>query len=144
MTREATNRILEMVEDGTLDRDLVITACLKYMSEADVADMAHANEFFACSECSSLVDANEQLCDECKPKPLRCETNTPDVESAILAAFIASDDAASRDATDKDVSADFEHGQWFVTHLPSGAQWSVSDLNDDDFCFEQVSQGTEE
>jgi hypothetical protein len=46
MSREATNKILEMVEEGILDRDTVIMACLKYMSEDDVADMAHANEFF--------------------------------------------------------------------------------------------------
>ena len=46
MSREATNRILEMVEEGILDRDQVIMSCLKYMSEDDVADMAHANEFF--------------------------------------------------------------------------------------------------
>lgn len=45
-TRQATERILEMVEDGILDRDTVIMACLKYMSEDDVADMARANEFF--------------------------------------------------------------------------------------------------
>jgi hypothetical protein len=44
--REATNRILELVEEGMLDRDTVIMACLKYMSEDDVSDMAHANEFF--------------------------------------------------------------------------------------------------
>ena len=44
--REATNRILELVEEGMLDRDTVIMACLKYMSEDEVADMAHANEFF--------------------------------------------------------------------------------------------------
>ena len=44
--REATNKILEMVEEGILDRDTVIMAALKYMSEDDVADMAHANEFF--------------------------------------------------------------------------------------------------
>ena len=46
MTREATTKILEMVEEGILDRDTVIMACLKYMSEDDVADMAHVNEFF--------------------------------------------------------------------------------------------------
>jgi len=46
MTREATNKILEMVDDGILDKDTVIMSCLKYMSEDDVADMAHANEFF--------------------------------------------------------------------------------------------------
>jgi hypothetical protein len=44
--RQSTERILELVEDGILDRDTVIMACLKYMSEDDVADMAHANEFF--------------------------------------------------------------------------------------------------
>ena len=43
-TRKATNRILEMVEEGMLDRDYLIMACLKYMSEDDVADMAHHNE----------------------------------------------------------------------------------------------------
>jgi hypothetical protein len=46
MTRPATNQILEMIEAGVLDRDTVIMACLKYMSEAEVADMAQANEFF--------------------------------------------------------------------------------------------------
>lgn len=45
MTRRATNKILEMVEEGVLDRDLVILACLKYMSEDEVADMAFVNEF---------------------------------------------------------------------------------------------------
>jgi hypothetical protein len=33
-----------MVEEGMLDRDYLIMACLKYMSEDDVADMAHHNE----------------------------------------------------------------------------------------------------
>ena len=46
MTRQATNKILEMVDDGILDKDTVIMFCLKYMSEDDVADMAHSNEFF--------------------------------------------------------------------------------------------------
>jgi len=46
MTRQATDKILEMVEEGILDRDTVIMSCLKYMSEDDVADMAHSNEFF--------------------------------------------------------------------------------------------------
>ena len=45
-TRQATERVLELVEDGLLDRDTVIMACLKYMSEDDVADMARLNEFF--------------------------------------------------------------------------------------------------
>ena len=43
-TRKATNKLLELVEEGLLDRDTVIMACLKYMSEDEVADMAHCNE----------------------------------------------------------------------------------------------------
>jgi len=46
MTREVTNKLLQAVEDGLLDKDTVIMACVKYMSEDDVADMCHANEFF--------------------------------------------------------------------------------------------------
>lgn len=45
-SRAATNKILEMVEEGILDKDTVILACLNYMSESDVSDMAQANEFF--------------------------------------------------------------------------------------------------
>ena len=45
-TREFTNKILEAVEEGMLDKDMVIMACLKYMSEQQVKDMAEANEFF--------------------------------------------------------------------------------------------------
>lgn len=44
--REYTEKILEAVEEGMLDKDNVIMACLKYMSEDDVKDMAHCNEFF--------------------------------------------------------------------------------------------------
>jgi hypothetical protein len=45
MSREYTNKLLELVEDGMLDRDTVIMACVKYMSEADVQDMMESNEF---------------------------------------------------------------------------------------------------
>ena len=45
MSREYTNKLLEMVEDGLLDRDAVIMACVKYMSESDVLDMMECNEF---------------------------------------------------------------------------------------------------
>jgi len=44
-TRKVTNQLLDMIEDGILDPEAVLMACLQYMSEADVADMAHSNEF---------------------------------------------------------------------------------------------------
>ena len=45
MTREYTTKLLEMIDEGILDRDMVIMACVKYMSEDDVKDMMHCNEF---------------------------------------------------------------------------------------------------
>lgn len=45
LSREYTNRLLEMVDEGLLDRDTVIMACVKYMSEDDVRDMMESNEF---------------------------------------------------------------------------------------------------
>ena len=50
MTRKATNKLLQLIEDGCIDRDLIIRACLKYMSEDEVADMATANEFLPVDE----------------------------------------------------------------------------------------------
>ena len=44
-SRQATTKILEMIDDGLLSRESVLDACLSYMSEDDVADMAHCNGF---------------------------------------------------------------------------------------------------
>ena len=44
-TRKVTNKLLEMIEEGVLDRDALILSCLTYMSEADVADMAQSEGF---------------------------------------------------------------------------------------------------
>lgn len=46
MNREATNKLLDLIEEGILDPHIVIIACVNYMSEDDVAKMCHANEFF--------------------------------------------------------------------------------------------------
>lgn len=46
-SRHYTNKLLEMIENGLLDKDTVIMACVKYMSESDVQDMMHANEFIS-------------------------------------------------------------------------------------------------
>lgn len=44
MTRQYTNKLLEMIEEGLVDKDYVITACVKYMSEDDVKDMMQCND----------------------------------------------------------------------------------------------------
>jgi hypothetical protein len=57
MTREFTNKLLEMVDECLLDKDTVIMACVKYMSEDEVKDMMHANEF--------LIDEDDdEYCDD--------------------------------------------------------------------------------
>ena len=58
MTRKATNKILELIEEGALSADHVVMCCLKYMSEAEVADMAHVNELFGEEE-DKLIDGAE-------------------------------------------------------------------------------------
>jgi hypothetical protein len=69
---------------------------------------------------------------------LRTETNTRTVERAIRRA------AQAQLIGYRHFQADFEHGQWWITDLDSGAQWSVQDDNSEwGFCFEQVSQGDE-
>lgn len=45
MTREYTNKLLEMLEDGILNKDTVILAFCSYLSEDDVKDMMESNEF---------------------------------------------------------------------------------------------------
>lgn len=44
MTREYTDKLLEMIDDELIDKDHVIRACLCYMSEADVENMMRAND----------------------------------------------------------------------------------------------------
>jgi hypothetical protein len=46
VTREVTNKLLELAEEGVYNKDTILLACLQYMSEDDVADMARANEFW--------------------------------------------------------------------------------------------------
>ena len=45
-TREYTNKVLEAVAEGLLDRDTVILACLNWMSESSVEQMCDANLLF--------------------------------------------------------------------------------------------------
>ena len=47
MVRQNTNALLELVEDGVLDPVWVVTACLKWMSDREVGEMAEANGFLS-------------------------------------------------------------------------------------------------
>ena len=71
---------------------------------------------------------------------LNTETNTKAMEARVLR-------AAHHVLRLRKLVADFEHGQWWVTNLESGAQWSVVDCETADgvfyFDFEKVTEGEE-
>jgi hypothetical protein len=43
-TRKVTSELAAMVDDGLLSWEQIARACLAYMTELDVADMAHSEE----------------------------------------------------------------------------------------------------
>ena len=43
--RTDTNKLLDKINEGLLDSKYVVIACVKWMSEDDVAGMADANEW---------------------------------------------------------------------------------------------------
>jgi hypothetical protein len=45
MAREYTTKLLQMIEDGALDRDVVLQAFCDYLSEDDVKDFMATNDF---------------------------------------------------------------------------------------------------
>lgn len=66
--RKITCKILEGIEEGTLTAQMVAEACLKYMSEDEVADMAHDNAFFESEEEEDNCDGGElDDCDDAEP-----------------------------------------------------------------------------
>lgn len=62
--REYTNKLLEMVEEGLLDKDMVIMACMKWMSEDDVKGMMEANEMIEEEDEEEWTPYNADYCDK--------------------------------------------------------------------------------
>jgi hypothetical protein len=56
--REATRKLLQMVEDGILDYKMIAIAALGYMSEDEVRDMAESEGFIEDEE-DEEVDEDE-------------------------------------------------------------------------------------
>jgi hypothetical protein len=56
--RKTNKKLLELIEDGTLDMEVVLKACLNYMSESDVLDMATDNEFL-----DDVIEHNDDVDD---------------------------------------------------------------------------------
>ena len=64
MAREHTNKLLEMVAEGVLDKDTVILALAKYMSDDEVHDCMEINEFLEEDEDEDDEDEDEDEEDE--------------------------------------------------------------------------------
>lgn len=66
MSREATAKLLQLVDDGLLTPYQVMLACINYMSEADVEDMATSEGFIEEDEESDDdedTDPEDEDCD---------------------------------------------------------------------------------
>jgi hypothetical protein len=60
MTRQYTNQLLEMIEEGMLDKDQVINAFCSYMSESDIQDMMESYGFIEEEEEDEDEDEEEE------------------------------------------------------------------------------------
>lgn len=60
--RQSTRKLLDLLEQGVLDKDMVILACVNYMSEHEVDDMCSANGFFGDEDDSDSED--DEMMDE--------------------------------------------------------------------------------
>lgn len=58
-SRSITNKLLELVEEGVLDAEVVLRAALLHMSEADVAEMAEAEELIPEEDLDDAYDTDE-------------------------------------------------------------------------------------
>ena len=64
MTRRVTNKLLEMMEEGALDAEVLVRACLVFMSEADVAEMAVGEGILEEEDAEIDEDEEEELGDD--------------------------------------------------------------------------------
>ena len=87
--RNATNKIIDMIDDQLLNPRDVVIMCLKYMSEDDVEDMARANELFY-DEDEDEEDYYDELYRDASEEELRkmgCFYNLNDAEDEEVDSF---------------------------------------------------------
>jgi transcription termination factor NusB len=63
MARTTTSKLLQLIEDGALDKDIVIQAFCDYLSEDDIKDFVEINEFVEI-EPEFIEDFDEDPIDE--------------------------------------------------------------------------------
>lgn len=55
-SRAVTNKILELMDEGVFDPQVIAECCLRYMSEDEVADMAQAEGLIEPEEDEYIAD----------------------------------------------------------------------------------------
>jgi hypothetical protein len=63
MARTTTTKLLQLIEDGALDKDIVIQAFCDYLSEEDIKDFVEINEFVE-AEPEFIEDFDDDPIDE--------------------------------------------------------------------------------
>jgi hypothetical protein len=58
--RKATRRVMDMMDQGVLDPRTIADLCLRFMSEDEVAQFAHANQLFEDDDDEAEEDADEE------------------------------------------------------------------------------------
>lgn len=75
---------------------------------------------------------------------LKTEINTPEMRTRVHKAFLAGYFLADGEC----IEPIFEHGQWYIVNVASGAVWSACDGEGgpaiDGFVFEEIDKGDEE
>lgn len=78
MTRKYTSKLLDMISEGQVSQSEVFSACLHHMSEADVKEMMHDNEFYeTCPMCGGPLELDSSgewgPCEECTNTCPECD-----------------------------------------------------------------------
>lgn len=97
--------------------------------------------YMDCTEWSGPFDTEEEAIAECKDMYGDDEPSTTDPDATdVIQAWIKDTEEFSQHEA---VTVFYEHGQHFATCNACGASWSIQDLNDDDFCLEEIDTGDE-
>jgi hypothetical protein len=59
--RQYTNRLIELVEEGILDAEDVMKACLSYMSESEVQDLCESEGYIEEDEDEDEDEEDEDI-----------------------------------------------------------------------------------
>lgn len=60
MVRQATNKLIDMADEGVISWESVALACLRYFPESDIADMARCEFYIGIDDDDDETDDDDQ------------------------------------------------------------------------------------